>query len=316
MNTRHLLPLLSVPLLTALAAAQTPIPVNPRATYLRTDSDPSAVPAPAIPLGALGFTAGQWIQITTVGAYSDGGSTDNQRGLTAVFSNSSTLLTNAPGLVNRVPGAIAAGANVVTPMTYFGNTATDVPQDFLVSRNNQANGTFVRVPAGATHLFLSVDDPTYTFFGNNADPNNDFAAVITAAAPPALNGTQEHCELRTAVNGTPVAAPSVKPANAFSTLSVEVGQRFGTQSNLIWVLAANVYPTSGTPPVGPLPDVHMGTTFLLVQFGVVGPQPGQWSFFVPPGNAGTTLILQGFFLDPAARNGLLDCSDAHRIELQ
>jgi hypothetical protein len=314
MNPRHLslLPLL----LPAFAAAQTQIPVNPRATYVRIENDPSAVPAPAIPLSALGATAGQWLSISTVGAYADGGTSDTYRGLTCVFSSNPTLLPAGPAVVNRVPGAIAAGPSAVTSNTYNGNYTTDVPQDFWVGRDGWANGTIVRVPAGATHLFLSVHDGAYGFFGNNTDPNNDFQAVFTVVTPPSQHGTEEHCELRTGVNGTPSASPDVKPASPFATLNVEVAQRFGASTGQIWVLGANVYPTSGSAPVGPLPDVHMGLDFVLVQYGVMTALPGQWSFFVPPGFPGTTLILQGFFLDAGSRNGFLQSSDAHRIQLQ
>jgi hypothetical protein len=318
MNSNHLFPvlLLFAPLLERAATAQTPIPVNPRATYLRHENDASAVPSPGIPIGALGFSPGQWISISTTGAYSDGGGADNSRSLTCVFSSSVTLLPNGPGLVNRVPGAIAAGPTAGTAVTFYGALPTDIPQDFNVGRTGLANGTLVRIPPTATHLFISVNDPTYTYFSNNADPNNDFFAVFAAATPPLLHGTKEHCELRTGVNGTPTAAPDVKQASPFATVSVEIHQRFGESNGQIYVHAANAFPTAGAPPVGPLPDIHMGATFVLVQFGVTATAPGLWSFFVPPGNAGTTLILQSFFLNSNARNGFIESSDAHRIQLQ
>ena len=48
----------------------------------------------------------------------------------AVFSSSSTLLaSNGP---HRVPGAIEAGVDVVTATTFFGDVATDIPQDFAI----------------------------------------------------------------------------------------------------------------------------------------------------------------------------------------
>jgi hypothetical protein len=315
MNTRHLLPVLL--LLPAVElAAQTQIPVNPRATYLRIENDPSAVPAPGIPLVALGVSPGSWLNITTTGNYSDGGGADNQRGLTAVFSSNVNLLPQSPGLVNRVPGAIAAGPRVTTPITYYGALATDIPQDFFVSANSWSNGTLVRVPVGATHIFVSVLDANYGYFGNNADPNSNFVAVFQAASAPALHGTKEHCELRTGVNGTATATPEVKQASPFATVSAEVHQRFGVSDNQVYLLGANLFATGGAPPVGPLPDVHMGTSFVLVQYGITTANPGLWSFFIPPGYPGTTMILQGFFLDGSSRNGFLDCSDAHRIELQ
>jgi hypothetical protein len=317
MNTTHILPVLALlPCFGAFASAQVNVPVNPRATYLRTVGDTSAVPAPAIPLSALGVSAGQWLRIATTGAYSDGGGADNQRGLTCVFSSSVTLLPDASGLVARVPGAVTAGAVVTTPNTYSSNQTTDIPQDFIVGRTSWENGIYVRVPATATHLFVSVLDPNWGFFGNNADPNNDFTAVFTAAAPPALHGTQEHCDLRTAVGGTPASSPQVKPASPFSTVSVEVHQRFGLSNGQIYGLVGDLFSTGGAPPIGALPNLHMGANCVVVSAGVVSANPGLWSFFVPPGYAGTTVILQGVFLNPSSRNGLLEISDAHRIELQ
>jgi hypothetical protein len=317
MNIHHLLSVLPLTLLHGLLTAQVQVPVNPRATYLRFDTDPLTMPAPAIPISALGLTAGQWVSIATVGAYSDENGPDTSRNLACVFSSNSILAANAPTLVNRVPGALPAGPNARTNPTYWGGSlATDIPQDFWVARNGWTNGTLVQVPAGATHLFLTVADPTYSFFGNNSDPNSDFQAVFTAATPPPFGGTQEHCELRTGIGGTPTATPEVKPASPFSTLNVDVAQRFGDSANSLYLVAATTFPTGGAPPVGPLPGIHMGINFVVVQVGVLTTAPGQWSFFVPPGFPGTTLILQGFFLDGTARNGLLDCSNAHRIELQ
>jgi hypothetical protein len=317
-NTMNHLPLVGLSLLAlgATAAAQVQIPVNSRATYLRTENDPLAQPSPGIPVSALGVTAGQWLSIGVTGSYSDGGGPDNSENLVALFSSSATLLPNAPGLVNRVPGAIAAGAAIETAPTYYGLFPTDVPQDFVVASEGWSTGTLVRVPAGATHVFVCVNDATWSFFGNNVDPNNDYFVVFAPAVPPLLHGTKEHCELRTGINGAATATPDIKQANPFSTLSAEVHQRFGVSNNDIYVLAANVFATAGSPPVGPLPDIHMGLDFVIMQVGIVAPTPGLWSFFVPPGYAGTTLILQGFFLESTARNGFLDCSDAHRIELQ
>ncbi len=316
MNTRHLLSVLPLTLLHGLATAQAQVPVNPRATFLRHENDPLAVPTPAIPISAFGFTAGQWISISTIGGYSDENGADTSRNLVGVFSSNAILAPNAPGVVNRVPGAIAAGPTARTQITFWSSLPTDIAPDFWIGRSGWQNGTLVRIPAGATHLFLSVNDPSYSFFGNNSDPNNDFKAVFAAATPPPFGGTQEHCELRTAVNGTPSASPDVKPASPFSTLAVELHPRFGDSTNLLYLVAANTFPTGGAAPVGPLPGIHMGTTFVVTQYGLTTAAPAQWSFFVPPGFPGTTLIVQGFFLDATARNGLLDCSDAHRIELQ
>lgn len=302
----------------ASAAAQVQIPVNPRATFVGVASDPGALPAPGIPLTALGLTPGAWVNIATVGGFSIGGAADNSRGLIAVFSSSAQLLTPVNGLVNRVPGAIPIvhGAPINTPNTYNGNYPTNIAEDFVVARIGWSNGAVVQVPAGAAYVFLSALGNGQTYFSNLSDPNNDYFAVFTPATPAALQGTAEHCELRTGVNATPSATPELKQAAPFTTLSVECVQRFGVSTGELFVIGANVYPTSGAPPVGPLPDFHMGLDALVVQVGSMTTAPGLWSLFVPPGYAGTTVIVQGFLLAPTARNGIMSASNAHRIELQ
>lgn len=302
--------------LAATASAQVQVPINTKATYLRVNNDTGALPAPAIPLTALGITAGSWVEITTVGQYSANGSSDNQKNLACVFSSNPTLLGSTAGVTQRVPGAIAAGPNYTTRNTYYGNLSTDIAEDFLVVRQSYANGTKVRVPAGATHIFLTVFSANTTYFTNNADPNSDYFAVFTPTTPAALQGTAEHCELLTGFNGTTSSSPDVKQATPFSTVNVDLAQRWGISTGQLWAIAATAYNTAGSPPVGPLPGLFLGNNYLLVQYGVMTTAPGQWSFFVPPGYAGTTLLVQGFFLTDTARNGFLSSTDAHRIELQ
>lgn len=319
MHAALLLTALSCATLLADLSAQVQIPVNPRATYLGIANDASAVPAPAIPLSALGVAAGQWVNIATIGAFSSNGGADSSRNLVCVFSSTPTLLTATSGLVNRVPGAvpIVAGAPIHTLNTLNQNQPTNIAEDFIVARTSWTNGATVKIPAGANYVFFSVfGNSNYTYFSNNSDANSDYFVVFTPATAAVLQGTAEHCELRTGVNGTPSATPEVKQASPFATLSVEVAQKWGLSTGELFLLGANVYPTSGTPPVGPLPDFWMGSNFVVVQVGVMTSAPGLWSFFIPPGNAGSTLVLQGFFLSNSARNGLLSGSNAHRIELQ
>lgn len=294
----------------ALLHAQVSIPVNVMATYLRTNGDASVLPAPGIPLSAVGTGAGQWVRIETTGAYNGGGTGDVQQALFCLFSSSGTLLPD--GTTNRVPGALAAGPQAVSPRTYQGNIATDIPQDFIVASNGYENGVLVHVPAGATHVFCSIPD---NYFTNNADPNNDFAVVFTPATPPSMTGTNEHAGLRTGVNGTPTASPDVKTAAAFSTVGIEVRTRFGVSTGMPYLLMADLYQTSGSPPVAPFPGLFVGANAVLIQIGAVTTTPAQASIFIPPGHAGLTLILQAGYLGDA-RNGLFQSSDPHRIQLQ
>jgi len=93
----------------------------------------------------------------------------------AVFSSSSTLLNSF--ILNRVPGAIAAGIPFITVPTFFGDLQTDIPQDFLVARTvNPITSVVVRVPAGAKFLFVAAHDSHYS---TNQDPDSDYKVSIT-----------------------------------------------------------------------------------------------------------------------------------------
>jgi len=312
MNHHLLTPVALLATLCADLAAQVTIPVNVRATYLRTNNDPTAVPAPGIPLSALGSGAGQLFSISTVGAYDNGTAGDATRTLVAVFSGSVTLLPD--GQLNRVPGAIAAGPTYATPNTYSGNLTTNIGQDFIVGVSGWQNGIVVRVPAGATHVFVATVGPYG--YGYHNDPNNDFAVVFDAGPAPTLPGTLEHCALRTGVGGTPSASPDIKTAAPFSTISAEIRQSYGVSNGALYVLAGTVFGTAGPVPTGPFVDLHLGSAPQLLQLGTVAATPGQWSLFTPPGFAGTTLLLQAGFLDPGSRNGLFMASNAHQIQFQ
>lgn len=307
--------LLQVALATTLCmglSAQVSIPVNVKATYLRTGNDPTAVPAPGIPLNAVGSGAGQLLSIRTVGHYQVNGlGGDTQNTLVCVFSSNATLLPD--GQQVRVPGAIAAGPNFATANAYYGNLATDIPQDFVVSRTSWDNGVQVRVPAGASYVFVAT---TSSFYGNHSDPNNDFAVVFEPGVATSLPGTLENCKLLTGVGATPTEAPDVKTATAFSTISAEIRQVYGLSTGTPYILFGTAFATSSPAPLGPLPGLHLGIGAQLLQIGSVTSGPAQWSLFTPPGYAGTTLLLQAGFLDPNARNGLFMASNAHQIQLQ
>ena len=80
--------------------------------------------------------------------------------LSGVFSSSNTLLWDRSqggevGPLHRVPDAIDAGIDCVTPDTYYGKVSTDIPEDFGIS----GSGVSVRVPSGAAYLMLAVVDP-------------------------------------------------------------------------------------------------------------------------------------------------------------
>ena len=140
-------------------------------TFLRTNGDnlgpmliaPDDQYAPSVMgfrLSAYGMFPGDFIKITSDLPYStnDAGTTHGTN-LVAVFSSTSEILTD-PSEQHRVPGAIDAGTDVVTPPTHFGGLPTDIPEDFLATRE----GVVVRVPDNADYIFVSHLD---SFFSDN-----------------------------------------------------------------------------------------------------------------------------------------------------
>lgn len=141
------------------------IPINPKATFLQANSDPSAVGATPIDLQANGIASGETIVLQTTGCVSVSG-TDTATAMIGVFSSTPTLL--AAFASNRVSGAIApAFTSDVTTISISGST----PEDFTLPNGA---GTVV-VPAGARYLFVCASD---SYYSDNTDPNNDFGVQV------------------------------------------------------------------------------------------------------------------------------------------
>ena len=311
-------PILSSAPTTALLAATgtaqtTTFPLNPRATFLRTNNDTPLAPL-VVDLTSLPAAPGSWLRITTVGAFRHiNGGPDTYSNLCGVFSSNTTLL--ASNLQQRVPGAIAAGPAYASGGTYQGNLPMDIPQDFFCNRPTFENGVYVEVPVGATHLFLGVHDSLYN---DNVDPNGDFAAVVTVVPTPALPGTGEHVELRSGVSAPATALPADKPAPTGSTILGELHDPHGFAAGSLYVLAVDFVATGGPVPQL-LQRVWLGSGAVVAQVGVIGSAAGwsaNMSLLVPPGLAGVSLVLQGGALTPDARNGLYETSIAHRFAMQ
>ena len=169
---------------TKLGGTSLHIIINPKATYLRTNGDASALNATAINLTALGIAAGDILVIEQTGDFDPdgaGAATDSATGMAGVFSTSVTLTASAN--LNRVSGAVAAQDPVfggqlpaqVTPNTVSGNLATDITQDFFIGSAAADSDVVTQVPAGAGFLFVSPNDG---FFGDNTDPDADFGINI------------------------------------------------------------------------------------------------------------------------------------------
>jgi hypothetical protein len=160
----------------ALDAEAAVIALDSRETYLRTNADGGALDTVAIELVSLGLIAGDAVRLTQLGDFDCGPPcTDSNVGMIAVFSSTTALLAGSQA--HRVPGALAAGTDFVTPVTFVGALLTDIPEDFAVL----GTGVTVNIPIGATHLFIAARDILYH---DNTDPDRDFGVRIEQVTVP------------------------------------------------------------------------------------------------------------------------------------
>ncbi len=171
-------------------------PLDPKGTYLFTNTNPAPPGTPdipnaplIIPLASLGLAPGSVISGVPVGDLNPCGFAGEpcfgeifEPFTCGVFSSSNTL-SPPGGAINRVlPGAIAPNFNTAIPCvtgpTVFGSLPTDIPQDFAFF------GEQVTVPPGAAYLFVAFAD---TLYADNVDPNGDYGIELTINSP-ATNG--------------------------------------------------------------------------------------------------------------------------------
>lgn len=178
---------LAVPL---SARADTDFSVDPRATYLRVNTD-NALNAAPIDLFAIGITPGDTISLTRLGDYARGNppfDSDIYMDLSGVFSSSNVL--GPAGDLHRVTGAIDAGTDLFTPPTFSGSLPTDIAEDFQISNiTGTSSSITIDVPTGARYLFVGPFD---VYFQDNFDPNANFGVrigLISNAVPEASSAT-------------------------------------------------------------------------------------------------------------------------------
>lgn len=153
-------------------AAGTTVPVPVLSAYLHVDVADTTSAAVAVDLAALGLLPGATVEIRPVGDWDPGPGGDEYVNLLAVFSAGAALL--APSAPHRVPGAVDAGIPAFTGPTWPSGEPTDIPEDFVML---DTAGVTVVIPAGATHLFVTVAD---IYYRDNSDPDGDFGVSLTA----------------------------------------------------------------------------------------------------------------------------------------
>lgn len=149
---------------------ETAIQIDPTGTYLRTSNDESRSPT-SLRLADFGIAPGDRVTLQRFGEYQYMGRGDRtlvREQLVGVFSSSNELLAREQH--PRVSGALDAGSDFVTPLSFSGQLSTDITQDFLV------DNTTVTVPAGAAFLLVSPSDD---LFEDNIDEDEDYRICVT-----------------------------------------------------------------------------------------------------------------------------------------
>ena len=218
--------------------------------------------APAISLASAGIQPGDVVKFRAVGSWSPGSQFPEVSFAAAVFSSSSTLLPYTEA--HRVPGAIACGQTVQTDPTFFTNSPTDIPEDFGFGPQGQE--TSVTVPPGANFVFIAVPDRVY---GDNSDPNGDFAVEITLVSRPGGAQGQETWKFdptfqRTPLRVTSEAASGVKVLRSGKVLihTINGGRLSGANGQRIGALI-RIDPNTGAIDPTWQPDAAVtGSGFL------------------------------------------------------
>ena len=159
--------------------------VDSRGTYLLGNSEYNAQPALSIDLVSLGFSGGDFIYLQQVGnyqfsIYNDAKGNpfpDTATDMIGVFSSSAVFLDLSA--LHRVPDAIDAGTTpFVTQNTMFGGMATDIPEDYYISRTGMA----IQIPFQAHYLFVAANDQ---FYSDNFDPDHNYGVRVAPVPEPA-----------------------------------------------------------------------------------------------------------------------------------
>lgn len=307
--------LLASALFAATVSAQMAFPLAATNTFHRTNSDPNATVAWSLPIGAFGVQPGDWLKLRCVGDWNNGLSGDVLRDMVGCFAATGVVLT--PDNQNRLPQPIAAGpAFVPAGGTAVGNLPMDVDQDFWISRTGYASELDIQVPPGTVHLFVCVPD---SFHGDNSDADADLALEVTVISASAHRGSQEDCEIGTAVGANAALDPlDHKVAGAGDVVRAALRSPFDTQGNTFCLIVADVLPT-GQTPIGPLPNTWFGANAIVALPISILPAGGQsptLSFTVQAPWAGLSVWLQGGTISTIARNGLCTITNAHVIDFR
>jgi hypothetical protein len=186
--------------------------------------------------------------------------------------------------------------------------------------------TNAALPASAAFLRIAVWNGVDNLF-----PSHGVVDGVSFTSPQATYpGTGEDLLLRSGITLGPAphalpslsAIPDVKSAPSGSLVILESRSPAGSLNSALLVVGFNLLPTGAFPPPDPvfqLFNVHLRPGFGLISIGgflfpAVLPGGTEFSFTVPPGLTGLSLLIQGAVLTPLAANGILVATNAHEIQ--
>lgn len=230
-----------------------------------------------------------------------------------------------------MPGSEQLGINAANTLATV--SYSNVEGGFPGTGNIDVDPLFANLAGGDVHLAMGspcidAGDPNVavlTAADFEGDPRVlgagvDLGADEVGAAP--FPGTAEDLRLETEVNAEGNVLGPVKQIAGGEIVTIALRSPGGTFDSAIPFLAAQPFAT-GNPPVGSLPGVHIGLSgFVFVVHGLgagpLGPlllPPGGIEVMVaiPPGLAGTSILVQGLVLGTSAQNGVYATTDAHEL---
>lgn len=159
------------------------IVINPKSTFLKTSDDPDALVPLVLDLNSLGISENNYLYIESYGSFDFAPPEDEYQGTSVIALFSSTSVVESSSEANgpsRIPGMIVTDQDpIFTQNTFFNDQQTDISGDFSARR------TLVKVPEGATHMFIGAND---AFFGDNIQNNSDKLRVsITHICDPSVD---------------------------------------------------------------------------------------------------------------------------------
>ena len=219
-------------------------------------------------------------------------------------------------------GVLACGCGVLG-LTFFG---PEIPPGSGILTNLSFTGTIGDV------ICLGVASSGSGFFSmaqQTVVPTVPGCLTLMPSPAASYPGTGEDFTLATAAGLTGFTTGpgfDVKAIPGGNFLGVMFQSPGGTFDLMPPLLLADSFPTLGMPPMGIIAGLHVNisTTVILVDgltpnplglSPVIVPGGNQYWYLLPPGLAGTSLIIQAGALSPSASNGLVALASAHEIQI-